>query len=86
MNLKINPLDPNNSMTFKDAAGVSTIATIAVWILSFLANASIGQVRADPPAFVFDCVKTYLTTWAGNFVTLAGLSHLIKPSEEKPSE
>jgi hypothetical protein len=86
MNLKINPLDPNNHMTFKDAAIVSTIASASVWILTFLANTSIGQVRADLSAFVFDCVKTYLTTWAGNFVTLSGLSHLLKPSEAKSNE
>jgi hypothetical protein len=77
--LKINPFNSSNPMSFRDAAIVSTISSLAVWILNFFANVSLGQVRADPAAFAFDCVKTYLAAWAGNFITLSGLAQLTKP-------
>jgi len=82
MKLNINPFNKSNPMTFKDAAAVATLTAIAVWILNFLANATIGEIRVDPAAFAFDCIKTYLTTWAGNFITLAGLEQLMKRREE----
>jgi len=69
-------------MTFKDAAVVSTVVAFVTWILTFLASASMGQVRADPVAFVFDAVKTYAVTWAGTFISLAGLEQYVKRQEE----
>jgi hypothetical protein len=83
--LKINPFDSANPMSFRDAAIVSTVSSFAVWALTFLANASLGQIRLDPAAFAFDCVKTYLAAWAGQFLSLTGLAQLTKPSEAKPS-
>jgi len=86
MDLNINPFEQGNPMTFKDAAIVATIAAFVIWVLNFLANATAGQIRADPAAFCFEAVKTYLIAWAGNFMTLSGLAQLIKRAEEKPSE
>lgn len=68
-------------MSFKDAAAVATITAFVIWILNFLAAASIGQIRADPEAFLFEAVKTYAVSWAGVFITLAGLEQLVKRSE-----
>jgi len=79
---RINPLNRDNPMSLKDAAVVSTVAAFAIWVLNFLASVTAGQIRADPWAFCFDAVKTYLVAWAGNFITLTGLSQIIKPKEE----
>jgi hypothetical protein len=84
MMLRINPLNSDNPMSMRDAAIVSTIVAFVIWILNFLANATIGQVRADPMAFCFDAIKTYLVSWAGTFITLAGLEQYIKRQEKKP--
>lgn len=83
MTLKINPFNRSNPMTFKDAAIVSTVVAFVIWILNFLASATIGQVRADPAAFLFDALKTYLVSWAGTFIGLAGLDQYIKRQEKK---
>jgi len=69
-------------MTFKDAAVVSTVVAFVTWILTFLASAYIGQIRADPAEFVFEAVKTYAVTWAGTFISLAGLEQYVKRQEE----
>jgi len=79
--LSINPFNRGNPMTLKDAAYVSTLVALATWILTFLANASAGQIRADPWAFCFDAVKTYLVSWAGTFITLSGLEQYVKRKE-----
>ena len=84
--LNINPFDSSNPMSFKDAAVVAAVAALAVWILTFLSEASLGEIRVDPEAFIFDAVKTYLVAWAGNFITLAGLSELVKRAEKEGSE
>ena len=81
--LNINPFDQNNPMSFRDAAVVAAVAALAVWILTFVAEASLGEFRADPEAFIFDAIRTYLVAWAGNFITLAGLSHLVEQPEEE---
>lgn len=73
-------------MSFQDAAIVSTVVALVTWILTFLANASMGQIRADPVAFAFEAVKTYLVTWAGTFITLAGLEEYVKRSREESEE
>ena len=86
MGLSINPFNTNNPMTLKDAAIVATITAFATWILCFLAESSYGVIRADPLEFVFNAVKTYAVTWAGSFITLAGLEQYVKGKEEKPSE
>jgi len=70
-------------MGYKDAAVVSTVVAFVTWVLTFLASASLGQVRADPAAFVFDAVKTYAVTWAGTFISLAGLEQYVKSTQEK---
>lgn len=84
MKLRINPFNSSNPMGIKDAVIVSTIAAFAIWILNFLANVTIGQVRADPTAICFDAVKTYLVSWAGIFLTLSGLEQYVKRQEKKP--
>ena len=83
MKLNINPFESSNPMSFKDAAAVATVAAFATWILTFLAAASLGEIRADPEAFVFEALRTYAVAWAANFITLAGLTQLVKRSEEK---
>jgi hypothetical protein len=78
MRININPFNSGNPMTFKDAAIVSTIVAFVTWILTFLANASVGTLREDLAAFAFEAVKTYAVSWAGTFITLAGLEQYIK--------
>jgi hypothetical protein len=83
MRLRINPFNQGNPMGFKDAAIVATVAAFTIWILNFLANATIGQIRADIVAFCFEAIKSYLVSWAGTFITLAGLEQIIKRREKK---
>ena len=83
MKLNINPFNAGNPMSWRDAATISLIAAFAVWILTFLVNATMGQIRADPEEFAFEAVKAYAIAWAGNFITLAGLSELVKKVESK---
>jgi len=80
--LNINPFNAGNPMTLKDAAVVATVVAFVTWVLTFLANASLGQVRADLADFVFEAVKTYLIAWAGSFISLAGLEQYIKRTEK----
>lgn len=65
-------------MGFKDAAVVATVIAFVTWILTFLANATMGQLRADPAEFVFNALKEYALAWAGSFIGLAGLEQLVK--------
>jgi len=80
--LRVNPFSAGNPMNLKDAAIVSTVVANVTWILTFVANASIGQVRADVAAFAFEAVKTYAVTWAGTFISLAGLEQYVKRTKE----
>jgi len=82
MKLRINPFNAGNPMDLKDAAVVSTVVAFVTWILTFLASASVGQVRTDPAAFAFEALKTYAVTWAGTFISLAGLEQLVKREKE----
>ena len=82
MKLKINPFNTENPMTLKDAATVATVVAFVTWILTFLASATIGEVRADVVEFVFEAIKCYLISWAGTFMTLAGLEQLVKRSKK----
>ena len=86
MKLNINPFDAGNPMSAKDAAVIAAVAALAVWILTFLANASYGVVEADPEAFLFEAAKTYLVAWAGNFIALTGLEQLVKKAREESAE
>jgi hypothetical protein len=81
MKLNINPFNTGNPMTFKDAAVVATIVAFVTWVLSFFANAQWITITADPAAWSFDAIKSYLVYWAGSFVTLAGLEQLVKKKE-----
>ena len=81
MKLKINPFNRGNPMTFKDAAIVSTLIALVLWILQFFANAQYVTVVSDPYAWVFEALKNYLVNWAGTFMTLAGLEQLVKRQE-----
>jgi len=81
--LNINPFEAANPMSLKDAAVVSTIVAFVTWILTFLASASMGQVRADPAAFCFEAVKTYAVSWAGTFISLAGLQQYVKLTKKE---
>jgi len=83
MKLNINPFNTGNPMNLKDAAIIATITASVTWILTFVANASVGQIRADVAEFCFEAVKTYAVAWAGNFITLAGLEQVIKRTEQK---
>lgn len=85
VDLQINPFNTGNPMTFKDAAIVATVIAFVTWILTFLAAATIGQLRADPAAFCFEAIKTYAISWAGSFISLAGLEQLIKKTGKPES-
>lgn len=80
--LNINPFNAGNPMTLKDAAAVALIAAFAVWILQFFANAQWDIIVADAPRWVFEAVRNYLVSFAGIFVSLAGLEQLVKKSKE----
>jgi hypothetical protein len=84
--LNINPFNRGNPMTFKDAAVVSTLAGVVITILNQVANATFQTVSASPVEFAFNCVKTFLVSWAGNFITLSGLEQLIKYTQEKETK
>ena len=86
MKLKINPFDRGNPMSWRDAAAVAAIGALAIWILTFLVNATIGQIRADPEEFIFEAVKAYALAWAGNFIALTGLDQLYKKVEAESGE
>jgi len=83
MKLSINPFNDDNPMNLKDAAVVSTIVAFVTWILTFLASASAGQVRADPLEFAFEAIRTYAVSWAGTFISLAGLEQYVKRTQKE---
>lgn len=78
MDININPFSTGNPMTIKDAAIVATIGAFVTMVLTNIANLTLGQIRADAMQVLFDLGKTYIVSWAGTFVTLAGLEQLIK--------
>jgi len=80
--ININPFNTSNPMSLKDAATVAAIAALAVWILQFFANAQWDIIVCDPARWVFDAIKNYLVTFAGIFVSLAGLEQLVKKAKE----
>jgi len=82
----MNPFEGSNPMSWRDAATIAAMAACATWILSFLVNSSIGQIRADPVEFIFEAVKAYAIAWAGNFITLAGLTALVKKATGESGE
>lgn len=82
MKLNINPFNTNNPMSLKDAAVVATVVAFCIWILNFFAGAEWIIIVADPEAWIFEAVKTYLVSWAGTFISLAGLEQLVKRREE----
>jgi len=71
-------------MTLKDAAVVALVAAFAVWILQFFANAQWDIIMQDPARWVFEAIKNYAVTFAGIFVSLAGLEQLVKKAKETP--
>lgn len=82
MKLNINPFNDGNPMSLKDAAIVSTVVALMIWILTFLADAQWVVIVADPGAWAFEAVKTYAVSWAGTFIGLAGLEQLVKRRAE----
>lgn len=78
MKLKINPFNTGNPMTLKDAAIVSVIGATAIYFLTFFINVTAGQISADPAAFLVDSVKTWMASFWGNFIALAGLEQYVK--------
>lgn len=72
-------------MNLKDAATVATVMAFVTWILTFLASATIGEVRADVVEFVFEAIKCFAISWAGSFSTLVGLEQLVKRTK-KPED
>ena len=75
MKVNINPFNSENPMTLTDAVKVAAVTALVVWILDFLANASLGQIRADPVEFCYDAVVEYLVDFAGTLAALAGLKY-----------
>jgi len=83
MGLKINPFDVGNPMSLKDAAVISTVVAFVTWILTFIANTSLGQIRADPAEFAFNALKEYAIAWAGTFISLTGLEEYVKKTKKE---
>jgi len=65
-------------MTLKDAAIVAVVIAFCVWVLNFFAVQEWIIVVADPAAWCFIAIRTYIVAWAGTFVGLAGLHQLIE--------
>ena len=82
LKLNINPFNTNNPLTFKDAAVIATIVAACIWALNFFANTEWLIIVKDPAAWGFEAVKSYIVSWAGTFISLAGLEQLIKRSKE----
>ena len=82
MKLNINPFNSENPMSLGDAAKVAGVTALVVWILTFLAAATLGQIRQDPLEFCFDAIKSYLIAFAGNFAGLAGLKYYVNRQKE----
>jgi len=78
LDLQINPFSTNNPMTYEDAAFVASIVAFVIWVLTFFADAQYIIVVADPGAWCFEAIKTYAVSWAGTFISLAGLEQLVK--------
>lgn len=70
-------------MTLKDAVIVSVLAATATYCLTFLANLTLDQLMAEPLLVVFDSLKTWLATFWGTLITLAGLEKYVHHREEK---
>jgi len=82
---KINPFAAGNPMTFTDAAKIATLTALVTWILSFFVNVSMTAIRADAAALILSAVQTFLASWAGTFITLAGLDQYMQRQKGKPS-
>jgi hypothetical protein len=82
MKLNINPFDRANPMSLAHAAALATIVAFVTWILSFFANAQYIDIAQNCGAWAFVAVKTYLVSWAGTFMTLAGLEQLMQAAKQ----
>lgn len=69
-------------MTLKDAAIVSAVAATGTYVVIFLADVTLGQIRADVMEFLFESAKAWLCSFFGNFLTLSGLAALLGRKEE----
>lgn len=83
MKININPFNHCNPMTLRDAAIVSSLGALATMLLTVLANATYVTVAAAPGEFAFNLVKSFLTSWAGTFIVLAGLEKYVQSKESE---
>jgi len=70
-------------MSFADAAKIATLTALVTWILSFFVNISMTDIREDVAALILSGVQTFLASWAGTFLTLAGLDQYMQRKEQK---
>jgi hypothetical protein len=73
-------------MSLRDAAIVSALAATATYCLTFFANLTLDQLMADPLLVVFDSLKTWLATFWGTLITLAGLEKYVHRKEKSKSK
>ena len=83
MKLNINPLSSDNPMSFKDAAVVALVVALVFTAAGFLEPWTYEAVAADPGAFLFELVKDIVKTFAATFITLAGLTEIVKRRESE---
>lgn len=81
MKININPFNHGNPMTLRDATIVSSLGAAATMLLTVFSNATYTLVAASPGEFAFNCVKSFLTSWAGMFIVLSGLEKYVQKQE-----
>jgi hypothetical protein len=81
MDININPFSAGNPMSIRDAAIIAAIGAFAIWVLQFFANAQWIVIAADPAQWAFEAIKSYAVSWAGIFVTEAGLEQIVKRAQ-----
>ena len=82
MKWKINPFDRSNPMSLKEAAAVSLITATATYFLTFLVNLQAVDIMADVGTFAFNSFKTWMASFWGTLITLAGLEQWMKRKED----
>lgn len=80
----VNPLTTNDGteMSWRDAALVSIVITLAAFFLQFLAPMTYQQIAANPGEFVFNSVRFFGTVFFGSLASLKGLSKFVGAKKE----
>ena len=81
MKVNINPFDGSNPMRFRDAAAVALVVAAVTAALGFFDPWTYDMIAAEPGRFCFELFKDVIKTAAATFISLAGLTELMKRRE-----